>query len=107
MSSQSNDKKGAPSTHTTRREVLSGVSALGVISLVGPAAAAGTAADLVLLNGRITTMDPKNPEATALAAKDGVFLAVGSDKAVRRFIDDLRKRPDESPNSLVAPHREE
>lgn len=86
MSSQSNDQKGAPSTHTTRREVLSGVSALGVISLVGPAAAAGAAADLVLLNGRITTMDPKNPEATALAAKDGVFLAVGSDKAVRRFI---------------------
>ncbi|MDQ0314500.1 amidohydrolase [Amorphus orientalis] len=39
-------------------------------------------ADLILLNGRLTTLDPATPDATALAIKGGRFVAVGSDKAV-------------------------
>src|SRR6267142_424637 len=33
-------------------------------------------ADLILQNGRITTLDPKNPEATSLAIKDGRIIGV-------------------------------
>src|SRR5260370_32080748 len=33
-------------------------------------------ADLILHNGHITTLDPKNPEATSLAIKDGRIIAV-------------------------------
>ena len=36
-------------------------------------------ADLILHNGKLHTVDPERPEATAVAIKDGVFLAVGSD----------------------------
>ena len=32
--------------------------------------------DLILHNGRITTLDPKYPEAASLAIKDGRILAV-------------------------------
>jgi len=36
-------------------------------------------ADLILHNGKLHTVDPERPGATAVAIKDGVFLAVGSD----------------------------
>ncbi|WP_273810280.1 MULTISPECIES: amidohydrolase [unclassified Pseudomonas] len=39
-------------------------------------------ADLILHNGKLHTVDPERPEATAVAIKDGVFLAVGSDSDV-------------------------
>ncbi|MDC0672808.1 amidohydrolase [Nannocystis radixulma] len=39
-------------------------------------------ADIILFNGRITTMDPRAPEVTAAAIRDGRFLAVGDDAAV-------------------------
>src|SRR5436305_10551933 len=32
--------------------------------------------DLILYNGRITTLDPKHPEATNLAVKDGRIIGV-------------------------------
>ncbi|AEC19404.1 hypothetical protein PT7_0864 [Pusillimonas sp. T7-7] len=38
--------------------------------------------DIVFHNGRITTLDPSNPVATAVAVADGKFLAVGSDNEV-------------------------
>jgi predicted amidohydrolase YtcJ len=39
-------------------------------------------ADLILRNGRFTTLDRANPTASAVAVKDGLFLAVGSEAAV-------------------------
>ncbi len=42
-------------------------------------------ADLVLLNGRIVTLDDARPEATALAAAAGRILAVGDDEEIRRY----------------------
>lgn len=38
--------------------------------------------DLVVFNGKITTMDAALPETTAFAARDGRFVAVGADKDV-------------------------
>ncbi|ANB77025.1 amidohydrolase [Paraburkholderia phytofirmans OLGA172] len=38
-----------------------------------------TQPDLILYNGRVTTLDRSNPTATAVAIKDGKFAAVGSD----------------------------
>ncbi|MEO0624457.1 MAG: amidohydrolase [Pseudomonadota bacterium] len=66
-----------------RRQVLAGTSLL--FAAPGAMAQTGTA-DLVLLNGRITTMDPARPEATALAVRGGVFTAVGSDDEIRPLI---------------------
>lgn len=45
-------------------------------------------ADLILLNGRFTTLDRANPEASAVAVKDGRFVAVGSESDVMSFGED-------------------
>jgi len=42
-------------------------------------------ADSILFNGRITTLDPRAPEASAVAIKDGQFLAVGDDRAIHTY----------------------
>ncbi|RQR71509.1 MULTISPECIES: amidohydrolase family protein, partial [unclassified Burkholderia] len=41
-----------------------------------------TQPDLILHNGRFTTLDRANPVATSVAIKDGRFVAVGSDAEV-------------------------
>jgi predicted amidohydrolase YtcJ len=40
------------------------------------------AADLVLHNGRITTLDRSNPAASAVAIRNGIFSAVGDDREI-------------------------
>ncbi len=40
------------------------------------------AAELIVHNARVTTLDPENPAATAVAVKDGKFLAVGGDSEI-------------------------
>ncbi|MBX7481717.1 amidohydrolase [Qipengyuania qiaonensis] len=47
----------------------------------GPAAHA----DLILLNGKITTLDRANPAPEAIAIRDGRFLAVGDESDVRTY----------------------
>ncbi|GFO53177.1 amidohydrolase [Geomonas sp. Red276] len=42
-------------------------------------------ADCVLINGRIATLDPLAPEASAVAIKAGRLLAVGEREAIERF----------------------
>jgi len=46
----------------------------------------GPPADLVLLNGRIETMDSARPRVEALAARGGRIAAVGTDVEVRRWV---------------------
>src|SRR5947208_9815829 len=43
---------------------------------------ASTAADLILHNGRVTTLDRSNPTATAVAIRDGKFARVGGEADV-------------------------
>jgi len=42
-------------------------------------------ADLILHRGRFTTLDPSNPDATAVAITNGCFTAVGRDNDVMRL----------------------
>jgi hypothetical protein len=67
-----------------KREVL--VIALGLPSCAG--APPEEAADLVLRNGKIVTVDETRPEAQALAARDGLIVAVGSDEEIEPYIGD-------------------
>ncbi|MES2022435.1 MAG: amidohydrolase [Pseudomonadota bacterium] len=41
------------------------------------------ATDLIIVNAKVTTLDRANPEAQAIAIRDGRFLAVGSEAEVR------------------------
>ena len=45
------------------------------------------AADLVLINGNIVTVDENNPRAEALAVKGDTIVAVGSYKEIKTYID--------------------
>jgi len=44
------------------------------------------AADLIVLNARVVTVDPRQPRAQAFAIKNGRFLAVGSTADIRNMI---------------------
>ena len=54
-------------------------------SSVPETSAASETADLVLLSAKVWTGDPARPEATALAARDGRIVAVGSDAEIGRL----------------------
>jgi predicted amidohydrolase YtcJ len=44
-----------------------------------------TTPDKIFRNGRFTTLDRNNPQASAVAIKDSLFLAVGDDRAVMKL----------------------
>lgn len=54
----------------------------------------GEEADLVFLNGRITTLDPKNPEVNALAVAKGKILATGQDQDMLPYLQEKTRRID-------------
>jgi predicted amidohydrolase YtcJ len=62
---------------------------LALVSLSLPGCTTtGEPADLVLLDGKIVTLEQDPPQVQALAARDGVILALGSDDEIRRYVGD-------------------
>ncbi|HLW74107.1 MAG TPA: amidohydrolase, partial [Gammaproteobacteria bacterium] len=57
-----------------------------ILFSVAGSAWAAPAADLVLLHGKLVTMDKEKPEAEALAVKDGRILALGSDADIQAYV---------------------
>ncbi len=72
----------------TRRSVLGGLAVPGLAASAlaqGQTSASGDkpmSADLILHGGVITTLDRGNPAASAVAIRDGLFIAVGSEAEV-------------------------
>jgi predicted amidohydrolase YtcJ len=69
----------------TRRQFLQASAAAALSTTVAFSSRgqdAGRHADLILTNGRLTTLDDRRPTASAVAIKAGRFLAVGDDKDV-------------------------
>ncbi len=74
----------------TRRQVTAGASTLVLSAMLdGPSCAqtpqGGTAvtADVILVNGRFTTLDPANPNPQAVAITGGKFSGVGTEQEMR------------------------
>jgi len=61
-------------------------SLLMAVTLAGCGTEPSNPADLVLLGGKVVTVDSLKPEAQAIAVKDGRVLAVGSDDEVRAYV---------------------
>jgi predicted amidohydrolase YtcJ len=59
-------------------------SSIATIVAAAPARSASPP-DVVFLDGRFTTLDAKGNSASAVAVKDGRFVAVGSSKAIRKL----------------------
>jgi predicted amidohydrolase YtcJ len=69
---------------SSRLRALPFALALALALVATPVAA--QPADLVLVNGRVVTMDPARPEAQAIAMRGDRILAVGSDGEVREHV---------------------
>lgn len=72
------------SSLSTARGAASMLLLLVTPALPLPAQEVAAHADLILVNGRITTMDPRRPQADAVAIAAGRFVAVGAAKQVLR-----------------------
>jgi predicted amidohydrolase YtcJ len=66
--------------------VISLLILLGAALAVSDCARAPEPADLVLVGGKIVTLDPARPEATALAARAGKIVATGSDGQIQAYV---------------------
>ncbi|MCH8686617.1 amidohydrolase [Pedomonas mirosovicensis] len=64
----------------TRRQALMGAAAT---ALLATESFAMNSKDIIITNAKVTTLDPENPTADAVAIRDGKFLAVGSEQEVR------------------------
>jgi hypothetical protein len=73
---------------TRRGSVLAGLGATAALGLIRPPSAFAqqeSETGIILRNGKITTLDPKTPDATAIAIIDGKVAAVGLDADVTRL----------------------
>src|SRR5690606_22061221 len=71
----------AEASMTTRRDIVAGMAAAAASGLIPTSARAETmneTADLILLNCKVTTLDRQNPQAEAVAIRDGRFLFAGT-----------------------------
>jgi predicted amidohydrolase YtcJ len=76
--------------HWERRSVLKALLAGSAAAALGRGAAPAHAVDVVtviLRNGKITTLDPALPNASAVALADGRFVAVGDDASIMKLSD--------------------
>lgn len=74
-------------THTP---AISFITALGVMA--SGDLQANTAADLLIENAHIVTMNPEQPRAQAMAIKDGRILALGNQKTVAAYLGENTQR---------------
>ncbi|QRM31617.1 amidohydrolase [Microvirga sp. VF16] len=71
-------------THN-RRTIVAGIGAFGAGFALPKGLEAQTmptSADLILFNGKIATLDRQKPEASAVAIRDGRFMAIGDESEV-------------------------
>ena len=63
------------------------VVALALLTSLAACSPASDGADLVLTNGKVVTVDAAQPEAEAVAVRDGRILALGSTAEMQAYID--------------------
>ncbi|MEN0043687.1 MAG: amidohydrolase family protein, partial [Pseudomonadota bacterium] len=77
--------KHASSNKLSRRHFMAATGALAGASMFGTASAAENAT-LVLTDANIITQDPTQPEASAIALRNGIVQAVGSERQIGAYI---------------------
>lgn len=73
------------SPRTSPRLLAALLVLLGALACRGTRPTPSEQASLIVVNAKVTTLDPQRPEASALAVKDGLILATGNDEQVRAF----------------------
>ena len=62
------------------------LATVGTLGMPGASRAQTASADLVLRNGKVVTMDARNPQGQAIAITGDRITAVGSDAAIQRYV---------------------
>lgn len=75
---------GAGSSPISRRTLLAGAAYAGLMPTLTKGQTMAEAPDLILRNGRVTTLDPTRPEAQALSIRDGLIVSAGTDESEMR-----------------------
>jgi predicted amidohydrolase YtcJ len=83
----------------TNRLVL--IAALSLAAGVAPTHAQAPAADMVLINGKVITLDDTSSILQAIAIRDGRVLAVGADEDIRKRADSRTKIIDLGGSTVV------
>src|SRR2546422_8451083 len=86
-----------------RREFLSGSGAvMGLAALGGcaPLAQAGPA-DVLIVNGRVATLNPRQPEAAAIAIRGDSIVGVGSEAELNSFRDEKTRVIDAGRRTVI------
>lgn len=96
---------------TSRRDILNAATSVALSGLLGRNAIAApfqgnstmstTYPDAVFFNGQITTLDRSQPIVSAVAVKDGRFLAVGDDQEILALAGDATRRIDLQRKSVL------
>lgn len=60
-------------------------------------------ADLVIVNGKILTIDSDNPKAEAIAIRDDIIISIGNTKKVKSFIEEGKTKVIDANGRLVIP----
>ncbi|HEX8280295.1 MAG TPA: amidohydrolase family protein, partial [Chthoniobacterales bacterium] len=68
-----------------QRRLIGGVVAATLVVAAALECGAAEVADLTVVNAKIVTVDPARPTASALAVKDGKFIAVGDEQEIRKL----------------------
>lgn len=72
------------------------------LALLSPCVrAADPPADLVVMNGKVVTIDSRSSIAEAAAVRDGLFVAVGSNAEVKKFVGDRTRVIDARGKTVV------
>lgn len=82
-------------------QLMSAASLLGLLLMLPVHAETSEQADLVLVNGRVLTMDQARPEASAVAVRDGHIIAVGESAEIEAMIGDGTRVIDLAGRSLI------
>ena len=89
----SNTNNPFPPTSSGRRRIIKAAAASGMAAALGSCMLPANAkqkkgvnmSHTILMNGKVTTLDPKKSSATAISIIDGVFQTVGSDDEVMKL----------------------
>ncbi len=74
-----------------------------ILTMVTCACAKHEKASMVIINGNVLTMDKDNPHAEALAVSNGIIIATGSSREIRRYIEHGKTKVIDANGRLVIP----
>jgi predicted amidohydrolase YtcJ len=79
------------------------ISLIGIIMILSGSCVQKEKADLVIINGKVLTIDETNPTSEAIAIKGEIIISVGTTREISRYIDNGTTKVIDAGRRLVIP----